>query len=571
MSLRPSFQTLPIQIVHKVLEYLEGYPREYFGPTTEKYYERKAVLAPLLLVGEHWCSAALASICETCELRFIHSRKAVEVTFPAWPASAPYLQYTKTPLVRRVIVSASLWEDLCDGSFCETISMSQYESLMFPLAKTLLLYLNKATESAPKDTSGHHSSQIPPSPICDWKVAGAAGSLLRLVPSAHSVRMQICSISDTEPDYLQFYNRLIVELCQGSIDSLNIHSWLDGSSLPLSLGGISGLTSLTQGLNIPCSTFTRLAFLNVSTLSTLDIGLNSENDWFELIYGGREHPAVYKNLASLTLEMGAIPYGARWEAIEDAEPFPVLSTLKVSGGYPFEDDLLFKGNGRTLQNLHVPFSALAKGIFGRFGVFKRSGVSRMKRVCTDAATAADKKYVVAKPDTLIEAQVHSILRVSSSLVIMGDTDECHIYLAIYAAPTMAFLRHLEFATLVLDASHIFQVIAALPSLYSLTCKTSGCGPDIEAIPESERPRDLYTKYYPLSYKFGSLHVTDVVSASTEDVAHLAMLLAVVCPSFRTANVLPALRREFSREVAWSMLNAAYQPYADSLRSLIYLG
>ncbi|KAJ2079003.1 hypothetical protein GGI09_007975 [Coemansia sp. S100] len=269
--------------------------------------------------------------------------------------------------------------------------------------------------------------------------------------------------------------------------------------------------------------------------------------------------------------MGAIPYGARWEAIEDAEPFPVLSTLKVSGGYPFEDDLLFKGNGRTLQNLHVPFSALAKGIFGRFGVFKRSGVSRMKRVCTDAATAADKKYVVAKPDTLIEAQVHSILRVSSSLVIMGDTDECHIYLAIYAAPTMAFLRHLEFATLVLDASHIFQVIAALPSLYSLTCKTSGCGPDIEAIPESERPRDLYTKYYPLSYKFGSLHVTDVVSASTEDVAHLAMLLAVVCPSFRTANVLPALRREFSREVAWSMLNAAYQPYADSLRSLIYLG
>ncbi|KAJ2061547.1 hypothetical protein GGI17_003025 [Coemansia sp. S146] len=571
MRLRTSFQTLPIQIVHQVLEYLEGYPREYFGPTTEKYYERKAVLAPLLLVGEHWCTAALASICETCELRFIHKRKAIEVTFPAWPASAPYIQYRKTPLVRRVIVSASLWEDLCDGSFCETISMSQYESLMFPSARTLLLYLSKATEGALRNSTRRYSSQLPASAICDWKVAGTAGSLLRLVPATRNVRVQICSISDTVPDYLQFYNRLIMELCRGSVSSLNIHSWLDGSTLPLSLGGISGLTSLTQGLNIPCPTFTRLAFLNAGTLRTLDIGLTSEDDWFELIYGGREHPTVYNNLSSLTLETGDTAYGANWEAIEDAEPFPVLSTLKVSGGYPFDDDLLFRGNGETLQNLHVPFSAIARGILGRFDVFKRSGVTLMNRICTDAVTAADKEFIAANADTLIEIQVHGILKVSSSLVIMGDTDECHIYLAIYTAPTMSFLQHLEFATLVLDASHIFQVIAALPNLVSLACKISGCGPDIEAVPESERPRDLFAKYYPLSYKFRSLNMADVAGATAEDIAHLAMLLAVVCPSFRAANVLPALRREFSREVAWSMLNAAYQPYADSLRSLIYLG
>ncbi|KAJ2822862.1 hypothetical protein FBU31_004464 [Coemansia sp. 'formosensis'] len=270
-------------------------------------------------------------------------------------------------------------------------------------------------------------------------------------------------------------------------------------------------------------------------------------------------------------ETGDIPYGANWEAIEDVEPFPALSTLKVSGTYPFDDDLLFRGNGKTLQNLHVPFSALAKGVLGRFGVFKRSGITRMNQVRTDVVTMADKEFIAANADSTIETQVHSILKVSSSLVIMGDTDECHMYLAIYAAPNMTLLQHLEFATLVLDASHIFQVIAALPNLVSLTCKVSGCGPDIEAIPENVRPKNLFAKYYPLSNRFRNLHITDVANASAEDTAHLAMLLAVVCPSFSAANVSPDLRRDFSREIAWCMLNAAYQPFANSLRGLIYLG
>ncbi|KAJ2340767.1 hypothetical protein GGH91_004065 [Coemansia sp. RSA 2671] len=117
MSLHLSLQTLPIHIVHTILEYLEGYPRGHVGPTTARYFDRKAVLAPLLLVGEHWCTAALAAICETCELRFICRRNVIKVTFPAWPASAPYLEYYKTPFVRRVIVSANLWDDLCDGAF----------------------------------------------------------------------------------------------------------------------------------------------------------------------------------------------------------------------------------------------------------------------------------------------------------------------------------------------------------------------------------------------------------------------------------------------------------------------
>ncbi|KAJ2682497.1 hypothetical protein IWW39_005977, partial [Coemansia spiralis] len=118
---------------------------------------------------------------------------------------------------------------------------------------------------------------------------------------------------------------------------------------------------------------------------------------------------------SLTLAISGISYSITWAAMKDAAPFPVLSKLSVSGGYPFDDDLLFRGNGGTMMGLRIPFSAVARNALGRFGVLKHGGVTQMTKVSIDEVTSLDKEFLAGRTDVPIKQQVHGILEVARSL------------------------------------------------------------------------------------------------------------------------------------------------------------
>ncbi|KAJ2256289.1 hypothetical protein GGI13_001246, partial [Coemansia sp. RSA 455] len=282
------FQTLPMLVVCKVVEYLEGRSRNLFELSATEHNKRKVILAPLLLVSERWRTAALESICDNCELAFIHSRRAFEVRFPAWLADYSYPRFRKTHLVKQVTVSAFLWKDMCDGAFCDVAAMPQYENMSFPAAKTISLVLRKTTD---KDSS---SASV----TSQEKVVAFTRSLLQFAP--------------------------LYPAC------------------------------ITHESNISCAS------------KTLEIIISEEKNWLDLLYGGTETPTAYTSLTTLIVEITDIPYDAIWAAIEDGEPFPVLSALVVGGKYPFNDGLLFRGNGKTLQSLSIPFSAIARNVLGRF-------------------------------------------------------------------------------------------------------------------------------------------------------------------------------------------------------------
>ncbi|KAJ2028284.1 hypothetical protein IWW57_002231, partial [Coemansia sp. S610] len=381
--------------------------------------------------------------------------------------SVPHAPFRKTHLAKKVIALADVWQNLCDGKFCEVITLPRYETLSFPSAKFLELRLSKAVK---QEVAVAHNSQSPSAPtpeIGREQVASVARALLRLVPTVIDMDMTVCTIGDMEPNYIQLYEWLVTELCRGRVDRLQIWSWTRGAVLPLRLNDISGLTSITRGKNVSNSAFSRLAYLNAGTLKTLEI-LLTEVDWLDLIFGDTDDPVVYANLASLKLEIGEIPYGITWAAIEAVEPFPVLATLELSGGYPFADDLLFRGNGGTLQNLCLPFSALCRNALGRFNVLRRSAVTRMNSIRIDEAVDADQAFLIENADFAFEQQVHHILEVAYSLVLPSDPEEYRLYHSLLSAPKAAILQRLDFGDLVFSASGLFEVVAALPSLSTHT-------------------------------------------------------------------------------------------------------
>ncbi|KAJ2239922.1 hypothetical protein GGI13_007849, partial [Coemansia sp. RSA 455] len=247
-STRLLFQTLPMLIVRKVVEYLEGCSSTSFDIDINKHNEKKAVLAPLLMVSEGWRTAALESICDNCTLAFNYPSREIKVALPAWPASFSYPRFHKSRLVKRVVVPLYLWQFMCDRAFCEALSTIQYENLSFPTANTLVLLLSKAADDDASTTTVTTKENV----------VDFACSLLRLTPAARSVSLWFLSFNETGPSYEQLYDALGSELYSGKVTSLDVRYTLGltaqtlASDFPLSLGllGVSGLTSIAHGPDV---------------------------------------------------------------------------------------------------------------------------------------------------------------------------------------------------------------------------------------------------------------------------------------------------------------------------------
>ncbi|KAJ2491193.1 hypothetical protein IWW37_002544 [Coemansia sp. RSA 2050] len=364
-------------------------------------------------------------------------------------------------------------------------------------------------------------------------------------------------------------NVLVSELCKGGVSRVEMDS-APGCSLPsFQLPGVSGLTGLIQGTGQVCAPFARIAYLNASTLKKLVLRSTTKTDWLALIYGDSKAPVVYASLTSLILKLDDIPRHTTWAKIEDVALFPTLVQLSIHGIYPFEDDLLYRGNGGSLQSLRTPFRVVSGNIMGSYDVFKRSGVTRMNMIELDTVTDVDNLIIAEQGNTAIKQQIDCMLLVVTQLRLANDTPDMQLFKAIKMAPRTAVLEHLMFCNLPFNTDNIIEVISALPSLVSLGCRLKRYFTNVKALPANKQPSVLHERHYPLSSNFRKLVIiADEDDASAKQVAVVAMQLAVMCPKLAFVDMPPDMRKVFRREIAWAMANQPFKPYADSLRRLV---
>ncbi|KAJ2861078.1 hypothetical protein GGH94_005136, partial [Coemansia aciculifera] len=78
------------------------------------------------------------------------------------------------------------------------------------------------------------------------------------------------------------------------------------------------------------------------------------------------------------------------------------------------------------------------------------------------------------------------------------------------------------------------------------------------------------KKYPLSKSFRVLRVPYSANFSVEEIARVAVHIAVACPSFAFVDIPLEHRKAFGREIAWAMVNRPFKPFADSISRLMFL-
>ncbi|KAJ2813492.1 hypothetical protein H4S07_000644 [Coemansia furcata] len=571
-----TFQTLPMLLVYKIVEYLEGRSKCSFDLDIDKHNRLKAVLIPLLSVSECWRKAALESICDNCAFDFDHPRETREMVFPAWPTDFHLTRLRNTNLAKRIVVSVTLGRTLMGTAAGEVITWLLRGGAVAPAARTMLLCLRKANDQVSSAVNGTLSTSVLTSPIVLYSVDWFARFLLRLAPAVTDLVVSVPSINAAQSDHLRLCGPLILALCKRGVKSLHTYSVHNTVPITLHLLGVSGLTSITNGVNIVCAPFARLIHLNARTLRIIDFGFATEGSWRTMIYGSTETPAVYTSLTMLTLTVIDVDYDTAWAAIDDVASFPVLSMLHVDGRYPFDDGLLFKGNEGTLHNIRLPFKAIERSTLVRFGIFKCGRVSQMNSVSIGSIDDMEIELIADRDEVQVRQQVHHILETATKFRITNDifyTDSnfnSKMFKAIEVAPSTSILQHLYLGVrLEVFALGVINLITAIPSLVSMACCLGDDYLAAKVDPESTYPSGLRSTQYPLSSNFRVLRVYGKSNTSAVTVAKIAMLVAVACPNFTHVDIDPELRNMFSREIAWGMCSRPFEPYADSIRRLIY--
>ncbi|KAJ2691070.1 hypothetical protein IWW39_000278 [Coemansia spiralis] len=507
---------MPMFLVHKVVEYLQGRRKNSFSSNIDEHNKKKTALIPLLMVSERWRTAALESICDNCVVSFDYGSKAVKVKTPAWPADFSYPGFRKARLVKRVVVTVGLWRDMCDGTFCSTLSEMQYEGVAFPAAR----YLDVLIQSDGARRGWDYKNSI-----SQEQVAGLAGALLQLVPAATKVAAVCALVNSSEPNYEQLYTALVSGLFKRREGLASVNCELSNTPIVLGLTSTPGLTNIVQGLGVAGTLFARLAYLNAATLKSVYFLCTEEAHWRDLLFGGTTTPAVYTNLAEFYVSTIATSNQRPWAAIGDIEPFPALSQF---------------------------------------------GVATMRCVSIGDLARVDRESVAEHSEASIKPLVHRILEIAARLKFATSMPGDLVFQSLCAAPNTAILRHLDFGQQLYAVDDIIQLVAALPSLAYLSCGIRGLQAEVAAIPASKRPSRLREKHYPLSMNFRTLLVNyEREGVSTEDVAYAAMLIAVLCPNFVQVVLPNEQRRDFGREIAWAWVNSTFKPYADAIRRLIY--
>ncbi|KAJ2701468.1 hypothetical protein H4218_001435 [Coemansia sp. IMI 209128] len=514
MALLSPFQTLPMLIVEKVVEYLEERARNSFDTEYDidiDKYNRWKVVRWLLWVSERWRVAALSVICDNCELHFNNLSNGFDVRYPALPTNLSVSQYRIERLVKRVVVSAPSWNDLGSGKFSSAFSRSALELPTFPTAATLMVCMDDhGAMYSQKTRRGNHSAPRVAESDRDKETIDFARCLRQITPAATGVIVFFRSPSSTTRKNRGQCNNLVLQLCRGNISRLYVESKTERTLPTLKLHSLTGLTSITQGLTMACAPLAQVAYLNVGTLQELNlVRLEEEEDWRTLIYGGTTTPAVYSRLTKLFLGFAAGQAVRNWAAIEDAVSFPALLEMALVGDYPFSDDLLFRGNGQTLRKLFLHFRVLARNALGRFNVFNRSGATRMNLININLSDDVDEVFVAIQSDDYIAQQIRGILEATVVLTLMGTLSAELLLRALKTAANNATVRELNVFSNRLDSSEALSIISAIPSLEILSSELSEIPSNAKAFLSSEYLSALHEKYPIANSNFRQLNVPDV--------------------------------------------------------------
>ncbi|KAJ2458309.1 hypothetical protein GGF42_002156 [Coemansia sp. RSA 2424] len=281
---------------------------------------------------------------------------------------------------------------------------------------------------------------------------------------------------------------------------------------------------------------------------------------------------VYPKLQRLTFtswEQGKIEYRPK---IEQVVPFPALNRLHINMEYPFGDDLLFRGNCETLEQLHIELDMQTIVMLKKYKVFAGSsgdGSNKFRRLRNISAECTTHR--IGGEPFASYLFTNFVAGMSSANQTLSFDDG---YAMKYSVSNLAMcsdlarILSLNLKNANLTFSQVIVLLHKMTLLTELKCEFAGLGPDYDRTPVADRPTRARMSCVNASKHFKHMTLLGYL-VDMRNVAECAILLALACPKLSNFDILDSLKLEFNNEINMALQSEPYNQYADNVQHLLF--
>ncbi|KAJ2450606.1 hypothetical protein EV183_004175 [Coemansia sp. RSA 2336] len=334
------FEHLPREVVENIVQWVVS-------------ENRLPALRVLLNISHSWRCAVLPWVCQELTIDFTNSLSPVSVAYPNWPIANSAPDPCFATLVRQIKVQLDL-ENVINGSAIKHLQTSAERHMVYPRARKLDYEICYGGDDNDFKMLGAYSA-----------VAKFLNMIDKMAPNASFVDVDIKVGSNP-------YYQITRESLNNTLHRLfSSAKWRHLKVRPGALHSVirpATVLGLTSIYAVEIGKFGQLATLlrkNAPTLQTLHLSFFSAGRIGDMIYDGK-HEVEYPALQKLVIHWPPAIILPLSRPKTTKPLFPALCYLNVRGLYPFADNVLLRGNDRTLSYLSINAASIPNELHAEF-------------------------------------------------------------------------------------------------------------------------------------------------------------------------------------------------------------
>ncbi|KAJ2110568.1 hypothetical protein GGI16_000238 [Coemansia sp. S142-1] len=278
----------------------------------------------------------------------------------------------------------------------------------------------------------------------------------------------------------------------------------------------------------------------------------------------------YPCLHTLMLHSLRDPWPTRMAVIKDIVPFPRLLRLSLLFDYPFDDDILFRGNACTLEYLELRLFAKTVSMLKKHRVFTPTSHPNLKCVKLDIPSSDMPDVFVSGAEYMrFVLSIAPGASVRQIVELDKYPEDCNLALSILK--NHGSIQILSLPHMPLSIWQAITLVDSLPLLSDLSTKAPVLGELPQGLSIAELPEYVRSNYAPMSKRFRCWHVYDWPEHDYKEIATCVLLLALACPNFDYAALYEDYREPFMRVMQDKIAEPEFSQDAPRLRRLLFNG
>ncbi|KAJ2448072.1 hypothetical protein GGF42_005239, partial [Coemansia sp. RSA 2424] len=343
-----SFQTLPLLIIDRIIDYVAGGSRLQTVRVSSGKLTTARLLQPLLSVCHSFHAAVQPRIFNryVLDLKTPGNQKDIRNTSQS-TSNGPSAHLVAKDLVINVVMPC-----ISSGGALEMLTRAPYDNCVFPAVRSLTL-------NCSVDFLAHQEDSAIDPAMASANTTAFLQRLRQIAPRARKLVVSDCNARGWPPRIAHDFRVLVSELLP-TVDHLEYRVNKQDHHIVPTFDGVCNLVHIDYVLDVGSNTFFQLARQCARSLRYLNLwqfACSSELlDISRLIQYPDGSYVEYSSLQKLKLETWLYADSVQRPTFIGALPFPILRYLCIMGDYPFGDDTPFRGNAATLERLCLNLS-----------------------------------------------------------------------------------------------------------------------------------------------------------------------------------------------------------------------